>query len=157
MLPTRDSWLFPPLLNCPPDCSTCLDEPPYDLSTQWTHHPMDSPPNGLSTGFVDVGRWWRTVWPPGGPCKAKYWFKFLKKCLKSVSNPSSPVCRASTLTIRPWMLGWVRLIRLCGAAATCVWLAYSLRPSHFDCLHREWSKLTRMEHSRGKAHARGCR
>jgi len=26
------------------------------------------------------------------------------------------------------------LIHACGAAATCVWPAYGLRPSHFDCL-----------------------
>ena len=48
-------------------------------------------------------------------------------------------CWASTLTIRPWMLGWVGLIRACGATATCIWSAYSLRPSHFDFLPREWS------------------
>ena len=50
---------------------------------------------------------------------------------------------------------WVGLIRACGAAATCVWSAYGLCPSHFDCLRREWSDLTRMEHARGKAHAWG--
>ena len=48
---------------------------------------------------------------------------------------------------------WVGLIHACGAAATCVWSAYGLSPSHFDCLHREWSDLTRMVHARGKAHA----
>ena len=48
------------------------------------------------------------------------------------------------LTIRPWMVGWVGLIRACDAAATCVWSAYSLRPSHFDCLCREGIQLTRM-------------
>jgi len=52
---------------------------------------------------------------------------------------------------------WVGLIRACGAAATCVWSAYGLRPSHFDCLRQEWSDLTRMEHAWGKAHARGRR
>jgi len=51
------------------------------------------------------------------------------------------------------MLGWVGLIRACGAAACCVWSAYGLRPSHLDCLRREWSDLTRMEHPWGKAHA----
>ena len=43
------------------------------------------------------------------------------------------------LTIMPWMLGWVGLIQTCSAAATCVWSAYGLHPSHFDCLHQEWS------------------
>ena len=28
-----DSWLFPPLPDCPPDGLTQLDEPPYELST----------------------------------------------------------------------------------------------------------------------------
>ena len=46
-------------------------------------------------------------------------------CLKRESNPSSPVCRASTLNIMPWLLGWVGLIRACGAAATCVWSAWA--------------------------------
>jgi len=51
------------------------------------------------------------------------------------------------------MLGWVGLMLACSAAATCVWSAYGLRPSHFDFLRREWSTLTRMEHAWGKAHA----
>ena len=50
---------------------------------------------------------------------------------------------------------WVGLIWACGAAA--VWSAYGLRPSHFDCLHQEWSDLTCMEHPWGKAHALGRR
>ena len=32
----------------------------------------------------------------------------------------------------------------CGAVATCVWSAYSLRPSHFVCLRGEGIQLTRM-------------
>jgi len=98
------------------------------LSTPRIVHPPDCPPQELSTSFVDVGRWW----PPGANC----WFQLLKKCLKRESNPSSPVFQASMQTIRPWMVGWVGLIRACGAAATCVWSAYSLHPSHFDCLCR---------------------
>jgi len=31
------------------------------------------------------------------------------------------------------------LICACGASATFVWPAYGQRPSHFDCLRREWS------------------
>ena len=29
------------------------------------------------------------------------------------------------LNIRPWRFGWVGLIRACGAAACCVWMAYA--------------------------------
>ena len=28
-----DSWLFYPLADCPPDGSSSMDEPPYELST----------------------------------------------------------------------------------------------------------------------------
>ena len=49
---------------------------PPGLSTPRIVHPPDCPPHKLSTGFVDVGRWWWTVWPPGSPCKAKCWFEF---------------------------------------------------------------------------------
>ena len=52
---------------------------------------------------------------------------------------------------------WVGLICACSAAATCVWSAYSLCHSHFDCLCREWPDLTHMEHAWGKVHARGRR
>jgi len=126
--------------NCPVyHFATVTDCPPF---FKWFNHWFGSYRGG-----------WLAVWPAWGPCKAKCWFKFLKKCLKRDSNLSSPVCRASTLAIRQWMLGWVGLIRACGAAATCVWSAYALRPSHFDCLRREWSDLTHMVHARGKAHA----
>ena len=63
----------------------------------------------------------------GGLGKAKCLFEFLKKCLKRESNPSSTVCWASMLNVRPWMVRWVGLIWACGAAATCVWSAYGLR------------------------------
>jgi hypothetical protein len=59
---------------------------------------------------------------------------------------------------RAWLqLGRAQLICACGTAATSVWSAYGLRPSHFNCLRREWSDLTRMEHAWGKAHTRGRR
>ena len=89
--------------------------------------------------WVYVARWCRTVFPPGGPCQAKCWFEFLKKCLMRELNPRSPVCHAPMLIIRPWMVSWVGLILACRAAATCVWLAYGLCPSHFDCLSQKWS------------------
>ena len=53
------------------------------------------------------------------------------------------------------MLGGLGLIRAYSAAATCVWLAYGLRPSHFDCLRWGGSKLTRMDSARGKVHVCG--
>jgi len=68
----------------------------------------------------------------------------MKKCLKRESNPRSPVCQASMLTIRPWMVGWGGLMRACSTVATCVWSAYGLRPSHFNCLCQEGIQLTRM-------------
>ena len=37
------------------------------------------------------------------------------------------------------------LIHTCSAVATCVWLAYGLRPSHFDCLCQECSQVTPMD------------
>ena len=86
---------------------------------------------------MDIARWWRTVFPPKGPCKAKCWFESLKKRLMRESNPWSPFYRSSMLTIRPWRFGWVGLIRACGEAACCVWMAYGLCPSHFDCLRWE--------------------
>ena len=74
----------------------------------------------------------------------------MKKCLKKESNPRLPLCRVPMLTNRPWMVGWVGLMHACGAVATCVWPAYGLHPSHFDCLRREWSKLTCMDSAMGK-------
>ena len=100
---------------------------PHGLTTSRIVHPPDCPPHKLSTGFVDVGRWWQTVRPPGGPCKAKCWFQLLKKCLQRESNPSSPVYRVSMLTIRPWRIGWVGLIRAFCAAACCVWQSWAHR------------------------------
>jgi len=55
------------------------------------------------------------------------------------------------LTIRPWMVSWVRLMHACGAVTTCVWSAYGLCPSHFDCLCREGIQLTRMNGIRARA------
>jgi len=55
------------------------------------------------------------------------------------------------LTIRPSMLGWGGLMRTCGAAATCVWPAYGLRPSHFDRLCQEGIQLTSMNGARAGA------
>ena len=101
-----------------------------------------------------------TLCPPGGPGKAKCWYKFMKNCLKRESIPKSPVCQASMLTIRPWMLCCGGLMRSCGAVATCVWSAYGLRTSRFDCLRREGIQLTRMNGVRASALAfcsGGCR
>ena len=97
---------------------------------------------------MEKARWCHKVLPPGGPCKAKCWFEFCLKCLKRELNTWSPVFRASMLTIRPWRLSWVGLIRAWGIAACCVWTAYSLRPSRFDCLRREGSQLACMDGAR---------
>jgi len=50
-------------------------------------------------------------------------------------------------------------MRDCGTVATCVWQAYGLRPSHFDCLCLEGIQLTRMNGVRASTLAfltRGC-
>ena len=82
-------------------------------------------------------------------------------CVKrGKSNWRSPVCQASKLTIRPWMLGWGGLMGACGTVATCVWSAYGLHPSHFNCLCREGIKLTHMNGIRATTLAfcsGGCR
>ena len=49
------------------------------------------------------------------------------------------------------MVSWEGVMRACGAVATCVWLAYGLRPSHFDCLCWEGIQLTCMNGVRGSA------
>ena len=89
--------------------------------------------------------------PTRGPGKANFCFEFFLKCLKRESNLSSLVCQASMLTIRSWMAGWVGLMRACGAVATCVWSAYGLPPSHFDCLRWEGIQLTHMNGVRASA------
>jgi len=126
---------------------------------------LEGPMSCFATDFVEVWWWWTnslssafsineaqemadkpcawTAWLPGGHGKAKCWFQLLKKCLKRESNPRLPVCRASMLTIRPWCA--------CGAVTTCVWSAYGLCPSHFDCLCWEGIQLTRMNCVRGSA------
>jgi len=110
----------------------------------------------------NVSRWCASVCPAFRDCLStmanftsrpalfysKVWFEIRKKCLKRESNPRSLVCRACTLTNRPWMLGWVGLMWACGAVATCVWLACGLRPSHFNCLRPEGSQLTHMNGAR---------
>jgi len=110
-LSTRRS--FPPILSTITLCHWFL----------WT----------LGGGGVKVGplvfqsmkhrKWGTNQSPTRGPGKAKFCFEFLNKCLKRESNLSSPVCRASMLTVRPWMVGWVGLMRACSAVAPCVWLA----------------------------------
>ena len=42
-------------------------------------------------------------------------------------------------------------MRACSAVATCVWSAYSLCPSHIDCLCWEGIQLSRMNGVRGNA------
>ena len=49
------------------------------------------------------------------------------------------------------MVGLVRLMCACSAVTTCVWYAYGLLPSHFDCLPREGIKLTCMNGVRASA------
>ena len=105
------------------------------------------PTLGPCFGGRSMGVPYGTVTTPGGPGKAKCWFEFLKKCLERESNPSSPVCRASMLTIRPWRFGWLgranTVLRCC-----CLLRLDGLPPSRFYCLRRE---VTRMDGARDKA------
>ena len=80
--------------------------------------------------------------PPGASAKLSVGLN-CKKVFQEGIEPevtSMPSVHANHLAMDDW-LG--RSNTQLGAAACSVWTAYGLRPSRFDCLPQEGSKLTR--------------
>ena len=77
-----DSWLFPSLPDCPPDSSTQLDEPPYELSTPWILHPMYYP---LVLRMSGGGG--KLFDHRGALCKVNCWLKIYEKVSQEGIEP----------------------------------------------------------------------
>ena len=89
--------------------------------------------------FATFGPKLHLLSPRGKESFGKYWQFWTPGLL--ISKQALYHCAVLTWCSRFFF--W--LICACGASATCVWPAYGLRPSHFNCLCREGSQVTPMD------------